>query len=535
MPTGSLRDLDRPQRLTLVAATLLGAAIRIAYQDGRPFTGDEAGTLLCIAHDYGYLLTHFDTWLSMNAYLVMTKALAAASGQNPWVMVAPSLVAGVAAIPVTAAVGVRLATPRTATIAAVLVAANPFLVFYGVQLRSYMAFTTACLVALVCFLDWRDRGRRGAGVGGAIAMLLAALLHANALYFAAFLGVLFLRWLAATPAGTARRRAAAALLVPGTVAAALAVAAYLPVLAPQRRDAAFWSDVPPTSVAYVPYVAGMWFGRGFLMLPSVALLAWGTWTAAHRRPGLAALALAVVVPMALASFAGVSHYPWAFGRFFVFALPLVLLLLAEGVGAVAGRSTAAVAVVVALVLATWTPDARALFAAKRDRPWRTIARFLRGHLRPADLLLASDTAEVFPALNLGVYLGERAAAFRPVADFLAPAEAARPGRIVFVEPWEPLATTRPRRRFGTVQVVTYAAPTRAAAAAALLADLEARLGDRVGDALAGDWRVVLDVRAALGRPDADGGVTQRYYESLMRTRRQRYMPRQFLGLSRDRP
>jgi hypothetical protein len=98
-----LRDLGPLERWALVGFIALAAALRVVYQTGRPFTGDEVGTLAYLSRDYRYLLTHFDTWLTMDYYLALAKALSEATGGARWALIAPSLVAGIAAVPLVAA------------------------------------------------------------------------------------------------------------------------------------------------------------------------------------------------------------------------------------------------------------------------------------------------------------------------------------------------------------------------------------------------------------------------------------------------
>jgi hypothetical protein len=197
------------------------------------------------------------------------------------------------------------------------------------------------------------------------------------------------------------------------------------------------------------------------------------------------------------------------------------------------RSASLTAALVVFVLCTWSPDLRQRFEEKSNRPWEAIADYLRSRLEPTDFLVAPDYGEAVPALNLAAYFGKRKDNydFRPVSSFLAPSKAAEPGRIFFIEPHEPIVTTAPSAQFGTVQIVTYSAPTRLAEAEALLADLERSLQGKVSETRTGDYRLVLDLLAALGRPDVGGKNLRLYYECLRLTSRQRWSPPQKLRIS----
>ena len=102
--TNSDLHFKRRDLILLLLITLLGAVIRTAYQLDRPFTGDEIGTLIYIEEDYGYLLTNFQTWLSMNYFLIIEKALTQLFGTSTVVLIAIPFLAGVGSIPLSAKV-----------------------------------------------------------------------------------------------------------------------------------------------------------------------------------------------------------------------------------------------------------------------------------------------------------------------------------------------------------------------------------------------------------------------------------------------
>ena len=77
----------------LALAALAGALLRVAMQIGRPFIGDELGTLRALAQPYEYFLTNFKGQLTMNHYVAFLRALRDTFGDSAWVLVLPSLAA----------------------------------------------------------------------------------------------------------------------------------------------------------------------------------------------------------------------------------------------------------------------------------------------------------------------------------------------------------------------------------------------------------------------------------------------------------
>ena len=86
LPLTSESRLSSRGLAILLAVTLAGLSIRIAYQVGRPFVGDEIGSLAILGESYTALLTTFKGQLTMNAYLALLKALHGAFGNSAWAL-----------------------------------------------------------------------------------------------------------------------------------------------------------------------------------------------------------------------------------------------------------------------------------------------------------------------------------------------------------------------------------------------------------------------------------------------------------------
>lgn len=523
-----LRDLPATARWLLVLLMIAGALLRAAYQYDRPFVGDEGGTMLYIAKDYRHLLTHFsDPWLSMNVYLCVVKFLAGATGGARWALVLPGFLAGIAAIPLMASLVLRFASRRTALLAAALMAFNPYLVEYGVVIRAYSLFILAVLAMLCALYDWCAGPRWRHGLAFGAWTLLALLMHLNTIYYLLFAAMLFLwrSWSARATPLSELVRASATLAVPVLVALAAAAAAYAPMFEPLREYKLRWSHTPPTPIDYLPQVATRYFGAGFFMLPSLALLAAGLWHASQKNHPLVVLGAAIVLPVAASSLLGSAYLPWAYARYFLPALPLLLIYLACGVGHLAGGRTVPGAALAAVLLASWVPAFRDGFVAKRDYPWIELQARVRQQMKPGDLLLPMDADGVSTGVNLYPYFPPKR--FAAVAGYTRAQDAGEGGLIV-ITPSRPLVTRAPHGRAGKIQWVLYRG-SRTDIARTLLGDLLRTVGNDVSPRLVTHYQMILALGGEFGLPDPNGTFTDRYHRCRAATQRQRFLPPQLLN------
>lgn len=528
-PPAGLAGLSRPSWLVLALLVLGGAALRIAWQYGRPFTGDEGGTLRYIAYGYRYLLTHFaDPWLSMNVYLCMVKFFAGLTDGARWALVLPGFLASLAAIPAMAALALRLATPRTALLAAALVAFNPFLVDMGVHLRAYSFFVLTVLGLFIHLHDWIVRPGWRHGLACGLWAGSGLLMHLNVAYYLLTAGVIFAGW-----AWRRRRepcasfwRAAATLAVPVAVALVLAACAYAPMAADLAAYRQRWSSTPPTPVDYLPHVVSIYFGNSFQALPALALLACGVWFASQHNRALLLPGLAVLLPSVAASLAGSAFFPWTYARYFLPNLPLLLLLVAAGVDACGGRRGLAPRLaLVALLLLSWSPRMADLFRRKADYPWIAAGAAVQQELRSGQQVLALNSEGIDCSSCLLAYVPfDR---FTTIAAY-AGVTNREPTGLVVVTGARPLVTSAPRGSNGRIHWAVYRGNRRAGVAQALLADLIRTVGHDVNPDLTAYYRTILDLLAALRLPDPDAGFTSRYHQCLQATIRQRFCPPQML-------
>ncbi|MEZ5293372.1 MAG: hypothetical protein R2745_19985 [Vicinamibacterales bacterium] len=396
-PSGLVPDPHLTGRDTalLLLITLAGAAIRVAYQVDRSFVGDEIGTLIQIERSYRYLLTHFETWLTMNYFLVILKFFAGLFGPSPPVLTALPFAAGVATIPLTALLA-RQFLPMGASLAvAVLIAANPYLVHQSLNIRSYSLLVALSVLLALHMLRWlRQPGWRTGWTFGGTALLLV-LMHPNGAYAAAALAAAAAMTSTAefrydSGPGTNHRRLVT-LFVPTLVAGALSALFYSPIVAQMLATQVRFHEAAPAGAAYVTDVWAMYFGAGYLAWPIAISTLVGTWYAIEHRAAQRLILPVLALPPTLMATQGLAHYPWAFARFLVFTIPFVTIIAVSGLQALTPRRSRLGAGTLAglLLMPTLVPGLVESFRQKHDYPWLDVRRHLAdGH--PGSLVIGLD-------------------------------------------------------------------------------------------------------------------------------------------------
>src|SRR6185436_12048695 len=122
------------------------------------------------------------------------------------------------------------------------------------------------------------------------------------------------------------------LWIPLAGVAIIVAAAYwrlLPDIAKVNRE--WGTDTPPTSMAYLPQVFSTHMGFGYVAWFSLLLLLAGCWSALRERRALLLLCGAIILPPTLMSLQGISVPTSGFARYLISSLPLLLILIAEGI------------------------------------------------------------------------------------------------------------------------------------------------------------------------------------------------------------
>src|SRR5262249_42184573 len=148
--------------------------------------------------------------------------------------------------------------------------------------------------------------------------LLMTLAHPNGVYTLAFLGFLLAvgAWRRGRQPAWLREIRPLALGL-GVTALVLWMAyarLYPPVVDIGERF--HYRDTPPTSIAYVPILAFIYFGGGWAWVSVVCLFA-GLHSAVSREKGLRLVLPGIALPVLLMSLQGISEPPWAYGRLMI--------------------------------------------------------------------------------------------------------------------------------------------------------------------------------------------------------------------------
>ena len=390
----SSRHLSRGERLVLGVICLCSLILFVALQHGRIFLGDEIGTLRYLKQTPTYILTHFRIWLTMNYFILFEKGVASLCGATDWRLTLLPIGAAIAVIPLTASLALKLTgSTRTALVAATLAAFNPYLVMLGPTIRAYSLLAAFSLLAINEFFHWSQWPGWRNGVRCAAAVLFLLLTHLQGTYLVAFLVLLLIvQSLSGIRSFLWDSRT---LLIPLGGVAIIVGLAYWRLLPDMARVNKEWGGgyTPPTSIGYIPRVFTMYMGNSYAAFLSVLLLSAGCWSAARDKQPLLLLCGAIIVGPILMSLQGIALDAGGHARYLIFSLPLLLILIAEGVDWITRHIRVRWAAIAAwgltvLILACWTPCIHAQFLHQTRWPFAEVARFLHAQMQKDDVIVA---------------------------------------------------------------------------------------------------------------------------------------------------
>ena len=390
----SSQHLSRGERLVLGVICLCSLILFVALQHGRIFLGDEIGTLRYLKQTPSYILTHFRIWLTMNYFILFEKGVASLCGATDWRLTLLPIGAAIAVIPLTASLALKLTgSTRTALLAATLAAFNPYLVMLGPTIRAYSLLTAFSLLAINEFFHWSQWPGWRNGVRCAAAVLFLLLTHLQAIYVVAFLVLLLI---VQSLSGIRRFLwESRTLLIPLGGVAIIVGLAYWRLLPDIARVNKEWGGgyTPPTSIGYIPRVFTMYMGNSYAAFLSVLLLSAGCWSAARDKQPLLLLCGAIIVGPILMSLQGIAIDAGGYARYLIFSLPLLLIIIAEGVDWITRHIRVRWAAIAAwgltvLIVACWTPCVHAQFLHQTRWPFAEVAGFLRARMQKDDVIVA---------------------------------------------------------------------------------------------------------------------------------------------------
>lgn len=398
----------------IVVLTVLGAVLRIIVAQQSLF-GDELSTYwISATHSLGGVLSllyssgHIQHAEISPPLSFVGSWLTTRLGSTAFLLRLPSLVAGIATIPLVYALGVRSVGRRAGLVAAAFTSLSPFMIYYSTEARAYgelMFFVTAAVLSMLLALD---TGRRRYWVAYALASAAAFYTHYTCVFV---LGVAFV-WLLWTRPQTRRQalvaNVGAALLltpwIPGlisdlqspTVRILSGISQFTPGAI--RVDLEHWAIGYPYALSHTSSLTG----TGLSALPGVAAIcllgvsvvtvAVGllyAWRRARPRVSRNSRPLLIVALM-VATPAGESIVS-AFGnhivgvREFAASWPFLALFVATCISAAGRRVGVASA---ALAVAAFVFGAVDMLRPQFQRPdYQAAAAYVAAHAKPGDVVI----------------------------------------------------------------------------------------------------------------------------------------------------
>lgn len=382
----------------MAAITLLALLLRLPGLDESVF-GDELFTYeIATRPGFGHMLDGVTGPLEISPPLYFALAWVCAKLGDPhvWIRV-PALVAGVALVPATYALGVRTVGRAAALIGAGLVALSPFAIYYSSEARAYSLTTLLAVLAALALLGALDRG--GWTRWALFALAACAALYSH--YTAAFALAAEVAW----AAWAHRERLRELALACGAVA--LGLVPWVPSFL-DDRTAGFQTaieNINPLTISWFlrslgiavignPYVGLRETpGRAVVALLLAGLLVAVAGAVAARGGLLQRLRaepqLALVLALAVATPLGAALYSIPFSSVYVprtlhASLPAFFLLVGLAVAASPRRLAVPAAVLTMLALALGTVE---LFRESPKPPYRQAADWIAERSGPGDPVL----------------------------------------------------------------------------------------------------------------------------------------------------
>ncbi len=501
------------QQWVLVFILLLSLFLRVVYQWGRLFEGDEIGTIIWLQKlDYTTLITSFhNPWLTMPFYVAFMKAMYSTFEGNSWMLVLPSLLAGIGLVLVIYFLSLELEFDSNIALgAAFLVAVNPFLVIYSVFIRSYGLMVFFAMLALLLFLRWIKEHSWKNGILVAVCLMVSIILHTNAVYHALFIGMLFLLLV------RLKDRKNLTVVLPVGLAALGTILLYAPMLKQMLIYKNTYSVPPPSEVFYLPAVTRLFFADGMLAVPAILFLILGIWASVrYSNDASSYFIFGVIIPIFCSSLVGVSVPQYAMARFLITTLPLLILFIAEGVylvSAMAGkRRLVGGAILFAVIGASWLPSYVHSLDRKKAYQWDNVAIFLNNHLLKGD--------HIVPLARMSIFNLSSPALFKPVdknffvrniTDFFE-----NNGEVgaLFIISELPLDEKKLMYKKGNILIYKYEAQTVRKQGIEILKDLKTTLSEVVIPSHTPYFKAVIDIQNGLEQKDEMLKYTALYYES----------------------
>lgn len=501
-------------KLLLFIIIIAGLVLRLFFMHNRYFSGDELGTLLWIKRDYQFLLTNFNShWLTMNFYIIFIKLINHLSHGRAWALIAPSLISGIALIPIVYCLSLKVSAHReNALIAALLIAVNPFLIKYSVIIRSYSMMLFFATAALLIFIIWQRHKTWLNGIIFGGSLFLACLMHANALYHAVFIGALFFLIV------DQKDKRNITIVLPTIIAAIATIYLYYPILGQILVYKQKFSQPPPAPINYLPELTRCFWGGGFYGVPSLILFGAGLWTSIKKGNNLLSLlALGIFIPIFLSSMAAVSVCKYAMGRFLITILPIIFLFIAEAISSISTHvkyTHTCAALLSIIILFTWLPHSKQVFNRQKVKPWPKVIHFLNKNLKINNFVIPLARSSRF---NIGfLSLPERVDSKKliKIDQFFGKTSKHPQSLKVMVVSDIPINGKRPLLKAGVLRIFSYTGSCRIIARSILM-DIKNTLRDRIKAGYTPYYKAAIKLSSVLNLDNEIPRYICLYYESKM--------------------
>lgn len=398
-----------------VLITSAGFAIRYILADMRPFFGDDCGTLKHLCQPWMYILTRFDLWLTMNCYLLAQKVVAHMFGEGFLALRMLAILSGTGTILMGALLAFKLfGRASIAVIAALLLAANPYLINFSANTRSYSLFTLLSLALWLALLRWQKNMCRLNAIMLALLCLLLPLTHLNAAFLIPWLvAAILLEGLRARHSAHESSRwlkGIKTLCLPAALCCGAACAYYALLMRQILRHNRMHKEIGSGFLADIPNVFNIYCGSTHSPVigwTAFALLALGLLYSWRKQRTAAIWAVFwVSIPLVANVALGYSFRLHDFARFMIFSLPILLVFIAAGIVHLndmcrAPLRTVPAVLTSAIILFAWIPRTATLFVECDRFPMHRAYAHIMGRIKPADRIIGM---EPYTKLHLSPYM-----------------------------------------------------------------------------------------------------------------------------------
>ena len=337
-PAGLRRPLARSEWRVLIAVLVLAAGLRLWNLDCDLWL-DEIATVINFAH--GDLAASLATYPSANHHplnSLLVRLSVAAFGESNWSVRLPAAIFGIAAVGAMYFLARTITTRREALPAAVLLACSYHHVYFSQSARGYSGYLLGAILATAFYVRLLQSHRVSDRIAYVAAMLLAYACHPNTIFIgAAHVTVLALVWLfpaRSRRCGMSAGRdvlAAHAMIVLGTSQIYMLM---LPDMFHYFRnvDTAGVGYAPLSSLFWTAFARGMQLGPAGLAAVSMLLAVVAAGFVSYFRQNRWT-ALLCILPINLGLVVALAIRAPIYPRYFLFGLPIGLLLLVRGIHA----------------------------------------------------------------------------------------------------------------------------------------------------------------------------------------------------------